>query len=168
MADFDPVSYMMGQKAGPGGGSSTLSGLTDVDISNPTDGQTLVYNATSGKWENGAASGGDAGLAVTVSVFNEGTASEYAQLDKTAGEIYTALISGKSVSFMQLIDNSEDDVTELNYIMGELITIEYGSDGTQEYFNFNLGRCGNNSFYEGEYACIGRNDNPVTNFAPPV
>ena len=54
MADFDPVSYMMGQKAGPGGGSSTLSGLTDVDISNPTDGQTLVYNATTGKWENGS------------------------------------------------------------------------------------------------------------------
>lgn len=60
MADFDPVSYMMGQKAGPGGGggSSTLSGLTDVDISNPTDGQVLVYNAETGKWENGAASGG--------------------------------------------------------------------------------------------------------------
>lgn len=38
---------------GGGGGSSTLSGLTDVDISNPTDGQTLIYNTTSGKWENG-------------------------------------------------------------------------------------------------------------------
>lgn len=37
-----------------GGGSSTLSGLTDVDISNPTDGQVLVYNATAQKWENGA------------------------------------------------------------------------------------------------------------------
>lgn len=58
MADFDPVSYMMGQKAGPRGGSSALSGLTDVDITNPTDGQTLVYNATSGKWENGEGGGG--------------------------------------------------------------------------------------------------------------
>lgn len=60
MAGFDPVSYLMGQKAagGGGGGSSTIAGLTDVDISNPTDGQTLVYNATSGKWENGASSGG--------------------------------------------------------------------------------------------------------------
>lgn len=59
MADFDPVSYIMGAKAGSGGGgSSTLTGLTDVDISNPSDGQTLVYNATTGKWENGAGGGG--------------------------------------------------------------------------------------------------------------
>lgn len=36
---------------------STLSGLTDVDISNPSDGQTLVYNATAQKWENGEGGG---------------------------------------------------------------------------------------------------------------
>lgn len=42
------------------GGSSTLAGLTDVDISNPTDGQTLVYDATSGKWVNGESAGGGA------------------------------------------------------------------------------------------------------------
>lgn len=46
---FNPVKVRTG-----GGGSSTLSGLTDVDLTNPTDGQTLVYNATSGKWENGS------------------------------------------------------------------------------------------------------------------
>lgn len=51
---FNPVKVRAG-----GGGSSTLSGLTDVNISNPTDGQTLVYNATTGKWENGAGGGGD-------------------------------------------------------------------------------------------------------------
>lgn len=57
---FDPVSFALGAasaKGGPGG-ASTLSGLTDVDISNPANGQTLVYNATSGKWENGAGGGG--------------------------------------------------------------------------------------------------------------
>lgn len=57
---FDPVSFALGAasaKGGPGG-ASTLTGLTDVDISNPTDGQTLVYNAQSGKWENGAGGGG--------------------------------------------------------------------------------------------------------------
>lgn len=57
---FDPVSFALGAasaKGGPGG-ASALSGLTDVDISNPTDGQTLVYNAATGKWENGAGGGG--------------------------------------------------------------------------------------------------------------
>lgn len=33
-----------------------LSLLTDVDLTNPQDGQTLKYNATSGKWENGTSS----------------------------------------------------------------------------------------------------------------
>lgn len=55
---------------GGGGGSSTLSGLTDVDISNPTDGQTLVYNATSGKWENGV---GGSDMFVTLGTINAAT-----------------------------------------------------------------------------------------------
>lgn len=29
-----------------------LSGLTDTNISSPTNGQVLMYNSTSGKWEN--------------------------------------------------------------------------------------------------------------------
>ena len=31
-----------------------LSDLTDVDISNPEDGQTLIYNASVGKWVSGS------------------------------------------------------------------------------------------------------------------
>ena len=34
------------------GGSSTLDGLTDVDLSSPTNGQILKYNSTTQKWEN--------------------------------------------------------------------------------------------------------------------
>lgn len=68
-----------------GGGSSTLSGLTDVDISNPADGQTLVYNATSGKWENGAGGGAGAGVLLVNDV--EGT------LDKTWQEIHDSGIA---------------------------------------------------------------------------
>ena len=52
--------YQEFSEDGGGGGSTTLAGLTDVDISEPTNGQTLVYNAESGKWENGT--GGDAAL----------------------------------------------------------------------------------------------------------
>lgn len=40
-------------QGGGGGGSTTLAGLTDVDISNPTNGQVLIYNSNLGKWVNG-------------------------------------------------------------------------------------------------------------------
>ena len=44
--------------SGGGGGSSSLSGLTDVSISSPTNGQVLKYNSTTLKWENADESGG--------------------------------------------------------------------------------------------------------------
>lgn len=91
MADFDPVSYMMGQKAaGGGGGSSTLAGLTDVNISNPTDGQTLVYDAASSKWVNGSGGGG------SYTVF-DGTYTDNPMtitLDTTCADLYTACTNG--------------------------------------------------------------------------
>lgn len=36
----------------PGGGSTTLAGLTDTAITSPADGQVLSFNSTTGKWEN--------------------------------------------------------------------------------------------------------------------
>lgn len=75
---FNPVKVRTGSS-----GSSTLAGLTDVDISNPTDGQTLVFNATSGKWENGAGGGG----LMFVRFDND-------MLDKTWQEIHDAIANG--------------------------------------------------------------------------
>ena len=46
---------------GSGGSISAavyLSQLADVALSNPTDGQALVYDATTGKWKNGTVSSG--------------------------------------------------------------------------------------------------------------
>lgn len=37
---------------GGSGGSSTLVGLTDTSVSSPTNGQVLMYNSSTGKWEN--------------------------------------------------------------------------------------------------------------------
>lgn len=37
-----------------GGGASTLNDLTDVTITNPSNGQVITYNAQTGKWVNGA------------------------------------------------------------------------------------------------------------------
>lgn len=78
---FNPV------KVNVPSGSSTLSGLTDVDISNPTDGQTLVYNAESGKWENGAGGGGGGGGGPLLVNFAYDETSDSYPGDKTAGEV---------------------------------------------------------------------------------
>lgn len=84
--------------SGGGGGSSTLSGLTDVDISNPTNGQTLVYNATSGKWENGG--GGSGGVTIVGIVFDNNTRTYTA--DMKAGEMYAA--AQNSVLFLKEVN----------------------------------------------------------------
>lgn len=76
-----------GGGGGGGGGSTTLSGLTDVDISNPTDGQTLVYNATSGKWENASRR-----VLRIGTVYDEVT--DTLTLTETWQSIYDALMAG--------------------------------------------------------------------------
>ena len=40
---------------GGGGGASSLAQLSDVQISNPMNGETLVYDETAAKWKNGSA-----------------------------------------------------------------------------------------------------------------
>lgn len=54
---------------GSGGGSSTLSGLTDVNISSPTDGQVLKYNANQSKWIPSTDLTGSGGTGLTLSSF---------------------------------------------------------------------------------------------------
>jgi len=52
----------LGQNSGGGGGGSqTLAGLLDVQLSSPTDGQVLKYNASLNKWVNANESGGGGG-----------------------------------------------------------------------------------------------------------
>lgn len=46
------------EMGGGSGGSSTLAGLNDVQLSSPSDGDALVYDGTANKWVNGAGGGG--------------------------------------------------------------------------------------------------------------
>lgn len=57
----------LGQNSGGGGGGATaLSGLVDVQLTNPTNGQALIYNSTLGKWVNGnVQSGGGTVTSIT-------------------------------------------------------------------------------------------------------
>ena len=92
---FNPVKVRTG-----GGGSSTLSGLTDVDLTNPSDGQMLVYDATAQKWVNGSGGGGN--LVVHVAV-NNGTYTA----DKTAAEIYPYAETGNVLWIIPMDDLPE-------------------------------------------------------------
>lgn len=109
-----------GQEVTPGGGgSSTLSGLTDVDISNPTDGQTLVYNATSGKWENGAGGGGD--MFVTLGTISAATVPMSYNEDEGA---WVGII------------NTDIDVPDGWVIAGRDLTVTIGENTySDEYIN---------------------------------
>lgn len=51
---------------GGGGGASALGDLTDVSLSSPTNGQALVYNATSHKWENQTIGGSGGGTLTSI------------------------------------------------------------------------------------------------------
>lgn len=52
------LAYLFENGGGGGGGSSTLAGLDDVNLSSPTDGQVLKYDATNEEWINGAGGSG--------------------------------------------------------------------------------------------------------------
>lgn len=60
---WDRVKVMDEISQGGGGGSSTLAGLNDVNISSPTDGQALVYDNATHKWVNRAGGGGSSTFA---------------------------------------------------------------------------------------------------------
>ena len=56
----------LGQGSGGGGGAVALTDLVDVAISNPTNGQVLMYNSTTQKWYNGTVqSGGGSVTSIT-------------------------------------------------------------------------------------------------------
>lgn len=44
------------------GGLSSVSELTDTIIATPADGESLVFNSTSGKWENTVVAGGSSSI----------------------------------------------------------------------------------------------------------
>lgn len=92
---FNPV------KVNVPSGSSTLSGLTDVDISNPSNGQTLVYNATSEKWENGAGGGG------VLYVSAVGDSLENCILD-TQWSVIDAAIRNGTPCYLKFIEETEE------------------------------------------------------------
>lgn len=119
-----------GGGGGGGGGSSTLAGLTDVDISNPTDGQTLVYNSTSGKWENGAGGGGSSGFTLLQATYDDETYQFV--LPVTATELFTLM--GSSMVAFRVINEWGDSSGEILFYLISAQKTTYDGDPTRYRF----------------------------------
>ena len=52
--------------SGSGSNVSSLNDLSDVSISSPSNGQSLLYNSTSNSWKNSTVSGGGGSVNLTV------------------------------------------------------------------------------------------------------
>ena len=51
---------------GGGGGATALTDLVDVALSNPQNGQVLMYNSSTGKWYNGTVQSGGSGTVTSI------------------------------------------------------------------------------------------------------
>lgn len=84
--------------AGGGGGSSTLAGLTDTDISSPTNGQVLAYDSTESKWVNAASASGATTLeGLTDTSITTPADGQVLTYDSTASKWENAAIPAQSI-----------------------------------------------------------------------
>lgn len=84
--------------AGGGGGSSTLAGLTDTDISSPTNGQVLAYDSTEAKWVNAASASGATTLeGLTDTAITSAADGQVLTYDSTAEKWENASIPAQSI-----------------------------------------------------------------------
>lgn len=111
---------------GNGGGGSSSAAI-ETNIQNPTDGQTLKYDAASGKWVNGEGGAGGSTLVVT-STYDE--SSNVNTLDKTWQEIRNAMPN------VMLVDQEDRYLITSVYYLEELTKpymIDITNGSTQYY-----------------------------------
>lgn len=118
----------------PNAGAGSLSDLSDVTLSSPSNGQVLKYDSTSGKWINANESGGGGGSyspnGVTYVIDNNGTDSvttghTYAYENKISKYVDGVLDSSGSWSYAQSM------TTPTNYfIVGNLKSTYTNISGT--------------------------------------
>lgn len=107
-------------------GGMSLEGLSDVSISNKSNGQALVWSNSLGKWTNGAVSGGGSGLDVTA-MWQELASSSSNQINPS--HITGALsLSGLTVNGSTTLKNQN---TQLN-VTTSGISINGNTVGTGE------------------------------------
>ena len=123
----------------------SLEALTDTDITNPTEGQALIYDATSEKWINGEGGGGGATdlddlTDVTITSATNGQVLTYDSTDSkwknttTEKHLTATISSGTTLSFTDssilstsILDLYVDSNTPVPY---DSVTVTSGSGAT--------------------------------------
>lgn len=113
-------------------GNMSLEGLSDVSISNKSNGQTLVWSNSLSKWTNGTVSGGGSGLDVTA-MWQELASSSSNQINPS--HITGALsLSGLTVNGSTTLKNQS---TQLN-VTTSGISINGNTIGTGEITAYSI------------------------------
>ncbi len=82
------------------GGSTTLAGLTDTNITSASNGQVLTYDGT--KWKNATPSSG--GSATKFSLYNQSVSTAVSFRDVTQGSTFKFTVSGTQKDLVDIIN----------------------------------------------------------------
>lgn len=128
------LDYIARNGGGGGGGSSTLSGLTDVDISNPSDGQTLVYNASAGKWENGSGGGGGTPdmIILTTDYTGMWTGATYSIIAGSYSALRAKLVAHNPAVVCLCVEQSGDGFSAYTEYVPFFVTLGVGAE--EDYY----------------------------------
>lgn len=127
------ISFSTG---GSGGGSNmneiSLANLLDISLTNPTDGQTLVYNSETEKWENKESSN----CGMVVPVFRRTSDDTTATCNMTFAEIVEA-VQNNQCTTAKLFNYNDDSYARVL----PLISIQYSGESYTDINAVNFSVC---------------------------
>ena len=112
------------------GGASALNDLTDVTLANPSNGQVLKYNATTGKWENADESGGGGGYIPTGESYRFFTEGSSAAANYT---LYVQWTDGETVTTAVIVEYAQ---IIAGWTTGDYQNVTINWDRNNACFNF--------------------------------
>ena len=132
-----------------------------TSITNPQDGDTLVYDGESNKWKNGEGGGGGGGGSFIVNITEWTSETEFA-VDKTAQEIYDAAQSGLNPVLVEKYEEGEGDIS-INQIPLSAASREEEEDGVVIYVAVFSGFSPQGrAMYVNQSIVLSEGDNPTT------
>ena len=130
------------QVGGSGGGGSiitqTLSGLSDVLISGPTDGQALVYDTTAAKWRNlSSISASISGNAATATTASYAVTASYALNAISASYVLNAISASYATTSSYTINAISASYSATATSASYALTSSYSNNSTSASYALN-------------------------------